>query len=173
MILVGGRGRLGRDGLVHVRVERDARRLDPRDAQRRELLPHLALDEVHAFVERLRVGRSGVDVREARQVVQRIGEARHEVRLGSDPRLGTFLGRALLVVLVLGGEAEVAVLELVALRLEPHDRLIGGLDGQRNGIGSRGGGRRRGRLRRLRLQSVLLLVGHDLHCVDNRPEVSV
>jgi len=84
-------------------------------------------------VDCLRVGRGRVDVRKRGEIVQGVGETRHQLRLRSHPGLGALLGRGASCSLVLSGEAQVAVFELVALRLEPRDCLVGGLDGEWDG----------------------------------------
>src|SRR2546426_1187458 len=66
--IVGGSRR---DRLVHVGIERDPHLIDPRDARRLQRLPHLPFHHVHTVVDRLGVGLCRIDVREARQIVDR------------------------------------------------------------------------------------------------------
>ena len=89
-------------------------------------------------------------MREARQVVERVHQALHEVGLGSLPQLGALLDRALLEIVVFGGETEVLVLQVRELSLEAGYRLLRELD-QRAGLG---------RVRRLRPPRLLWIVAH-------------
>src|SRR5439155_16818530 len=75
-------------------------------------------------------------MREARQVVERVHQPQHEIRLRLLPRLGALLERALAEVVVLGGEPEILVLEIRDLTLQAGDRLLRRLD-QRTGPLSR------------------------------------
>jgi len=104
--------------------EAHARLVETPHAQRLQLLPDLALDQIHAVVNRFRVRGGGVDVGEAREVVQGVHQALHHIRLRLPPGLGPLPAHALLVVVELGGEAQVAV-------LETRQSLGGRLDGGR------------------------------------------
>src|SRR2546428_7161816 len=138
--LVGGSGG---DRLVEIRVERDALLVDAPHAERLELLPELALDQVHAVVDRLGVRLRRIDVREARQVVERVHEARHHLGLRLAPHFGPLPRHPLAEVVELGGEPEMLVLRLGQLGGELGDRLLEpphgcgrGLDQRRAGAGA-------------------------------------
>src|SRR6267143_5535402 len=58
---------------------------------------------------------AGVDVREARQIVQRVRQTSDKLRLRALPHLGALLGRALAEILEIGSESQMAVLPNVQL----------------------------------------------------------
>src|SRR2546422_7338220 len=119
MVLLGFRGGWGCARLVDVRIERHARLIDPRDTGALELLPHFALDEIDAVVQRLGIDLRGIDVREPRQIIERVGETRDELRLRAHPGLRALLRGALAKVVVLGGQAQVAVFPYIQLWHRP------------------------------------------------------
>src|SRR4029077_12775848 len=81
-----------------------------------------------------------IDVRKARQVVERVGESRYELGLRARPRLRALLRHTLAEVVVLGGESEMPILPNLYLgRLR---RL------RRSGRTGRGPSRRSSRLQR-------------------------
>ena len=133
VILRGMVGGSYRDRLVHVGIERDPHLIDPRDARRLERLPHLSLHHVHTVVDRLGVGLCRINVREARQIVERIHQALYQIGLRPLPQLRPLLDGAFLEIVVLGGEPQIPVLHLRQLSLETDDRLVRRLD-QRPGF---------------------------------------
>jgi len=137
-VIRGPRG----DRLVHVGIERDSDLIDPGNPRRLEHLPHFPFHHVHTVVDRLGVGLCRIDVREARQIVQRIDQALHQIGLGPLPRLSALLDRALLEIVVLRSQPQVLVLHVRELTFETGDRLLRRLD-QRAGFGT---GRLVGRL---------------------------
>src|SRR5438034_219327 len=138
-------GRSRRDRLVHMGIERHSHLIHPRDARRLERLPHLPFHHVHTVVDRLGVGLCRIDVREARQIVECIHQALYQIGLRPLPQIRAFFDRALLEIVVLGGEPEVLVLHVRELSLETDDRLLRRFD-QRPGFRARrllrGGGLR-------------------------------
>ena len=131
-----------RDGLVQVGIERHAALIHPRHPGGFQLFPELALHQVHAVVDGLRVGLRRVDVREARQVIERVHQTQHEIGLRLLPRLGPLLERALAKIVVLRGQPEILVLEIRDLALQPGHRFLRWLDqgagplGRRSRIGA-------------------------------------
>src|SRR5439155_26017337 len=73
---------------------------------------------------------------EARQVVERIDQALYQIGLRPLPQFRALLDRALLEIVVLGGEPEVLVLHVRELSLETDDRLLRRFD-QRPGFRAR------------------------------------
>ena len=79
-------------------------------------------------MERLRVGLAGIDVRKAREIVERVDQTMQQVRLGLGPELGALFVGTLTKIVVFGGQPEVTVLQLGELRLEAGHRLLGRLE---------------------------------------------
>src|SRR5439155_10364415 len=109
-VIVFGRQRgLGRDGFVQRGIERLIERIDHLETGRRERLEQLLLHEVDAFVERLRLRRRRVDVRKAREIIERVQQSGHELRLRARRAFRALAGRALAVVVVLRGQPKIPV----------------------------------------------------------------
>ena len=115
---------LRRHRLVEIGIERHTDLIDTRDAQRVERLPQLALDHVHTLVDRLRVRLRGIDVREPRQVVERVHKTPEEVGLSPAPQIRALFGGALAEIVVFGGQTEMFVFHIRQLALEAGHRLV-------------------------------------------------
>src|SRR3989454_11355163 len=100
----------------------------------------ISLDQLHAVVDRLGVDLGAVHVGEPRQIVERVDETLHHVRLGPGPHFGALLRGALAKVVVLSSEPEVLVLQLGNLAFEAGPRLLRQLDERAFGGGGGGGG---------------------------------
>ena len=118
---------LVRDGLVQVRIEVGAERLDGRDAALLQKFRELALDQFEAGLERLRLRRRRRGERAIEVVDDRQQVAEHVGRRPFDHVLAIALD-ALAEVVELGGLAEQAIVQIVAFllqRVRPRPRPAG------------------------------------------------
>ena len=88
-------------------------RIDHLEPVAGERLHHLPLDHVRALHDGRRIDGRRIDVREPREIVERVDEPAHHLALGAPAGLLTLPRRALAKVVVLGGEPEILVPLLV------------------------------------------------------------
>src|SRR6185503_10920146 len=133
---------LGRHGFLHCRIEGFADWVDDLESRIAERLEQLFLHHVDTLNDRRGVSSGGIDVRESRDVVESIDELADEVRLGARAGIAPLTRRALAVVVVFGGEAQVPLTLRVALLLRGRIPAALALAGCRSGVLSIGRGER-------------------------------
>ena len=133
VVLLLRRGRRPHHGLHDPRVEVLAGGVEHLQAGVLQCSQHLALDHVDALHDVLHGGGGRVQKGDPLQVVDRIHQTAHQIRLGSRPGFPLLPAHPLAVVLELRSEAQVAVVQVDDFALELRPGPLGLSGGRRVG----------------------------------------